>query len=130
MNSNRIVKDKRKEVITFYGYKKCSTCRNAEAYFAANRTKYMFVDITTHPPSRSELNKILEISGEPIKRLFNTSGVVYREMNLKDKVSSMTKEEALTLLASNGKLIKRPLAFDGKSVTIGFDENVYKKIWG
>lgn len=116
-------------MIKFYGYKKCSTCRKAEKFLDANKISYEFIEITENPPSKTELKKILSVSGAEVKKLFNTSGMVYRELGLKDRVDSMSQEEALSMLAANGKLIKRPLAYDGGSVTIGFREDDYRKAW-
>ena len=65
----------------------------------------------------------------PLKKLFNTSGQLYREMNMKDKVDDLTEAQAFSLLSKNGKLIKRPLAFDGNSASVGFKEEEYKSLW-
>lgn len=116
-------------MLKLFGYKKCSTCRNAENFLIKNKIKYEYIDITEHPPSKAQLKKILNGSEHPLKKLFNTSGVVYREMGLKDKVDSLTQAEAFTLLASNGKLIKRPIAFDGETATIGYREEEYRQTW-
>lgn len=113
----------------FYGYKKCSTCRKAEAYLNEHGISFDFKDITEQPPGKAELKKILKLSHQGIRKLFNTSGQLYRDMGLKDKIASMEEDEALDLLASNGKLIKRPIAFDGTTVTIGYKEEEYRKNW-
>ncbi len=113
----------------FYGYKKCSTCRNAEAFLRERNISYDYKDITEEPPSKVELRMILDHSGLVVKKLFNTSGQVYRDMGLKDKMDAMTESQAIELLASNGKLIKRPLAFDGKKATVGFKDSEYKVAW-
>ncbi|MFK7824166.1 MAG: arsenate reductase family protein [Oligoflexales bacterium] len=116
-------------MIKFYGYKKCSTCRKAETFLEKNKVGYDFIDITENPPSKAQLKKILKNSGQLIKKLFNTSGQVYREMGLKDKVDTLGESEIFSMMADNGKLIKRPLAFDGEKATIGFREEDYKQIW-
>lgn len=117
-------------MLKFYGYKKCSTCRKAETFLEKSRIAYEFIDITQSPPSKTDLKLIQQLSKVPPKKLFNTSGVVYREMNLKARVDSMSAEEIFSLLASNGKLIKRPLAFDGHHATVGFSEETYCSSWG
>lgn len=116
-------------MITLYGYKKCGTCRKAEKALTDNNIDYTFVDVTTNPPGKAKLRSIISLSGEELKKFFNTSGVVYREMNMKEKLKTMSDEEKLDLLASNGKLIKRPLTTDGNSATVGFKEEEFLKVW-
>jgi arsenate reductase len=117
-------------MITFYGYKKCSTCRSAEKALEAAGKKHTFVDITETPPSKAELKKIHAQSGLPLKKLFNTSGEQYKLLGIKDKIGSLSDSEALDLLAGNGRLIKRPLVTDGKRSTVGLDAKVFKEVWG
>jgi len=117
-------------MITFYGYKKCSTCRKAEKALESKGTPYAFCDITEAPPSKTTLKKILEQSGVPLKKLFNTSGEQYKLLGIKDKLATMTDAQALELLAGNGRLIKRPLVTDGAKATVGFDEAAFGKAWG
>ena len=111
----------------FYGYNKCGTCRKAQKFLNAKQVKYQSIDITESPPPKTVLKKALQ--SRELKKLFNTSGVQYKELNIKDKLKSMTEAQALDLLASNGRLIKRPIAVDGDRITVGFDENEYKKVW-
>jgi arsenate reductase (glutaredoxin) len=115
--------------ITFYGYKKCSTCRKAEKALEAAGVAYTFVDITEKPPVKSGLKAIIQQSGLPLRKAFNTSGEVYKAMSLKDKLDGMTEDAMMTLLASQGRLMKRPMVTDGKKATIGFDEKVFGKTW-
>ena len=96
-------------MIKFFGYKKCSTCRKAELFLSNHNVDIEFIDITIFPPSLSQLKTILKLTGEPIKRLFNTSGQLYRKMGLKNKVALMSTKDALDLLATNGRLVKRPI---------------------
>ncbi len=117
-------------MIQFYGYKRCSTCRKGEKLLEELNVEFEFIDITTNPPSRDELQKIFDNSEEDIKKFFNTSGVVYREEKMKDKVKTMSESEKLDALAANGKLMKRPLVTDGSKVTVGFKEEVFREIWG
>lgn len=116
-------------MITLYGYKKCGTCRKAEKALTDNGIDYKFIDITTTPPDKTELESMIKLTGKELKKFFNTSGVVYREMELKEKLKSMSDEEKLELLASNGKLIKRPLTTDGISATVGFNEDEFLTTW-
>lgn len=116
-------------MLTFYGYKKCSTCRNAEKALEAAGKKHAFVDITEAPPSKAELKRILAQSGLPVKKLFNTSGEQYKLLGVKDTLPTLTEAQALELLAGNGRLIKRPLVTDGTRSTVGFGED-FAKTWG
>lgn len=114
-------------MLKFYGYKKCSTCRNAQKELEAKGLEYKEFDITTTPPSQALLKKALS-SGYTIKDLFNKSGVQYRELNMKEKLPKMSDKEALALLSSNGKLVKRPITTDGTKVTVGYKDE-FKKAW-
>ncbi len=116
-------------MIKFYGYKKCSSCRNAEKALEKLKIKYQFVDIIENPPSASALKNIVKQSNVELKKLFNTSGVQYRELKLKDKLPTLSKAEIFKLLAGNGRLIKRPIITDGKQSTIGYKEPELKQIW-
>lgn len=115
--------------LTFYGYPKCGTCRNAHKWLTGRGVDVEYVDITLFPPSAEELKAIAERSGAALQKLFNTSGEVYRELGLKDKLPTMSDEEKLKLLAGNGKLIKRPLVTDGSRATVGFREEEYQERW-
>ena len=114
----------------FYGYKKCSTCRKAEKYLESKGIDYEFIDITTNPPSASILKKIPEQAGVEARKLFNTSGEVYRSMKLSTKLPDRKESEIFPLLASNGKLIKRPLIVSDGKATVGFSEETFRKTWG
>lgn len=107
----------------FYQYPKCSTCRKAQKFLEAASIDYQNIDITSNPPSKKELKTAAEqyLEGN-YKKLFNTSGQVYRELGLKDKLASMSNGEMLSLLASNGKLIKRPLLIGNTLSLVGFKE--------
>lgn len=114
--------------LKFYGYNKCSTCRKAQKFLDAQGVKYQDHDITETPPPKTVLKKAMKARG--MKKLFNTSGMQYKELKIKDKIGDMTEAEALDLLAGNGRLIKRPIAVDGDRITVGFDEAEYKSTWG
>ena len=111
----------------FYGYNKCGTCRKARKFLDEKKIQVEEFDITLTPPSKAILKKALKEMG--MQKLFNTSGVQYRELKIKDKIKTMTEGQALGLLASNGKLIKRPIAVEGSKITVGFDIDEYKKTW-
>lgn len=110
-----------------YEYSKCSTCRKALQFLDKKKVSYKKIDITEEPPSKAELKKMLGIIGD-IKKLFNTSGLVYKEMNLSKKLPGMSEDECLTLLASNGRLIKRPFVLEGSKGVVGFDEAKWKDL--
>jgi arsenate reductase len=114
--------------LKFYGYKNCDTCRKAKKFLEKSSVKFTDIEITENPPSVSSLKLALK-NEIPLKKLFNTSGLVYREMNIKEKLPKMSEKEALDLLAKNGKLIKRPFVTDGKTVTVGFKEDVFEDAW-
>lgn len=117
--------------LKIYGYKGCSTCKKAEAYLNKNNLAYESVEITEKAPTKSELKAMLAHYGGQLKKLFNTSGLVYRELKLGDKLDAMPEGQALDLLAANGKLVKRPfLMADGKAATVGFKEEEWEKLLG
>lgn len=107
------------KTLKFYGYKKCSSCRDAEKFLNTHKLAYEFIDITENPPKASELKSIIKDSGLELKKFLNTSGEVYRSMGLKDKLKDMSEEEVIKLLASNGRLIKRPLMASPGKATVG-----------
>lgn len=117
-------------MIKLYGYKKCSTCTKAEKALSALNLEYKYIDITTNPPSASALKKLMKQANIELKKWFNTSGVVYREQNIKTKLPTLTQAQAIELLASNGKLIKRPIVTDGETTTVGFKETDFQQTWG
>ena len=106
----------------FVCYPKCSTCRKARNWLDENNAQYTERHIVEDNPSLEELKEWHDKSGLPLKRFFNTSGMLYRDMQLKDKLPQMSEEEQLELLASNGMLVKRPIAVDGDTVLVGFKE--------
>lgn len=103
----------------FYGYAKCSSCRDAEKLLRSRGLPYEFIDITEHPPSVSELKAIVKSSGLVLKKFLNTSGEVYRSMDLKSKLGDYSDDQLIALLASQGRLLKRPLITDGRHATVG-----------
>lgn len=115
--------------VKFYQYKKCSTCVKAAKFLDKNNINYDAVDITEQPPSIEELKKMLVIYGGNIRKLFNTSGVQYRELNIKEKINTITDAQAISMLSKNGKLVKRPFLIKGKSGRVGFKEEEWKAIF-
>ena len=110
-----------------YSYNKCGTCRKAVRFLEDRKVKFELIDITEITPPKLVLKAAMKAKG--MKKLFNTSGGQYRELKLKDKLKTMTESQALDLLASDGMLIKRPIAVDKHKVTVGFDIEEYKKVW-
>lgn len=113
--------------MTVLCYKKCSTCQKALKWLDANKIQYEERPIKEENPSASELRAWYEKSGLPLKRFFNTSGNIYKEMSLKDKLPGMSEEEQLALLATDGMLVKRPLVVAEDFVLTGFKEAEWKK---
>ena len=106
----------------FICYPKCTTCQKARKWLEEHKVKYTERNIAADNPTYEELKTWHEKSGLPLKRFFNTSGMIYREMQLKDKLPSMSQEEQLKLLATDGMLVKRPLLIAKDRVLVGFKE--------
>ena len=115
--------------ITYYGYPKCGSCKKAVKWFQLNDVDFKEVDITQNPPTANELTELITTSGVDIKKFFNVSGMKYRELNLKDKLPTMSDQEKVQLLATDGMLIKRPLVFGNGKLTLGFKEDEFEKTW-
>ncbi|MEE0265061.1 MAG: arsenate reductase family protein [Acutalibacteraceae bacterium] len=109
-----------------FQYPKCTTCKKAVKWLEDNGIEYISRNIKEENPTYDELKKIYTASGLPIKKLFNTSGMVYRSMGLKDKLDTMSDDDILQLLASDGMLVKRPVLITDNSVLIGFKEAVWE----
>jgi arsenate reductase len=116
--------------IKAYLYDKCGTCRKAKQWLNSQGVTFEEIPIVDAPPSAEELRSMWQASGVDLRKFFNVSGQHYRELGLKDKLPHMSEEEMLELLASNGKLIKRPLITDGRTVTLGFKEEEMEAAWG
>ncbi|MBH0163779.1 arsenate reductase family protein [Fictibacillus sp. 7GRE50] len=116
-------------LLKVYEYPKCSTCQKAKKWLKENDVAFEPIHIVESPPSAEELKKLIDLSGLEIKKFFNTSGMKYRELGMKEKMKTATEEELLEILASDGMLIKRPIATDGKQVTVGFKEDHYDNTW-
>lgn len=113
----------------FVCYPKCSTCKKAESWLKDQDIAYEMRDIKLDKPSREELAAWYQKSGLPLKRFFNTSGNLYKELKLKDRLSEMSEEEQLDLLAADGMLVKRPIFVTEDKVLVGFKEKEWGKLW-
>lgn len=109
----------------FICYPKCSTCKKAEQYLQAKGLSFTVRDIKTDNPTADELRTSYAASGLPLKRFFNTSGNLYKQLGLKDKLPTMSEDEQLELLASDGMLVKRPLVIYDGGVLVGFKKAEY-----
>ncbi|MBI9106378.1 MAG: arsenate reductase family protein [Spirochaetales bacterium] len=111
---------------TIYQYPKCTTCAKALKWLTEEKISFTPIHIVEETPDAETLKSLIEKSGLPLRKFFNTSGKKYRELGLKDKLDAMSLDEALKLLASDGMLIKRPLLVNGETVLIGFNEKMWK----
>lgn len=114
--------------VRFIQYPKCTTCRTAKKYLETQGMTLEEQHIVENTPSKEELGKLIQWSGLDIRKWFNTSGQKYRELGLKDKLKTMTEEEMLELLASDGMLIKRPIIVKDNQVAIGFKPEEVDKV--
>lgn len=114
-------------MINFICYPKCTTCKKAQKWLDENNIEYTLRDIKQDNPSMDELAKWYKTSGMPLKKFFNTSGLLYKSMELKNKLPNMTEEQMLELLATDGMLVKRPLLVGDDFVLIGFKENDWEE---
>lgn len=112
----------------FVCYPKCSTCKKAENWLKENEISYELRNIKENRPSKEELETWHKKSGLELKKFFNTSGMLYREMQLKDKLPSMSDEEKLELLATDGMLVKRPILVTEDKVFVGFKEKEWQDV--
>ena len=111
----------------FIEYPKCSTCKKAKKFLDDNKIIYNDRNIVTNNPNKEELKKFINLSGKDIHKFFNTSGIKYRELNLKDTLKELDFDEQLDILASDGMLVKRPLLVLDNNVLIGFKESEWIK---
>ncbi|MCR5601680.1 MAG: Spx/MgsR family RNA polymerase-binding regulatory protein [Ruminococcus sp.] len=113
----------------FICYPKCTTCKKAKKWLDDNGIAYELRDIKENNPSYEELKTWYADSGLPLKRFFNTSGLLYKSMELKDKLPELSDEEQLRLLATDGMLVKRPLLIKNGKVIVGFKEKEYEELF-
>ena len=115
-------------MITFICYPKCTTCQKAKQWLDNHQIAYEARDIKLDRPTVEELTAWYRKSGYPLKKFFNTSGVIYKSLDLKNKLPDMDEEEMLKLLATDGMLVKRPLLIADDLVLVGFKESEYLKL--
>ena len=121
------IKKKRDVMLKFICYPKCTTCQKAKNWFDDNKIEYEIRDIKENNPSLEELTTWYKMSGLPLKKFFNTSGLLYKSMELKEKLPTMSEEEQLKLLATDGMLVKRPLVIGEDFVLVGFKESEWSE---
>ena len=114
-------------MIEFICYPKCTTCQKAKKWLDDNKIEYKLRDIKADNPSLEDLSVWYQMSGLPLKKFFNTSGLLYKSMELKDKFPIMPEEEQLKLLATDGMLVKRPLVIGKDFVLVGFKESEWRE---
>ena len=114
----------------FIEYPKCSTCQKAKKWLDENNIEYVDRNIVTETPTKDELKKWIPKSGLDVRKFFNTSGMKYRELNIKEKIKDMSEDEIYELLASDGMLIKRPLFISDTLILKGFKEKEWEQIKG
>lgn len=115
-------------MLQFVCYPKCTTCQKAKKWLDENNVEYEFRDIKSDNPTLDELTEWHKKSSLPLKKFFNTSGLLYKSLELKSKLSEMSQDDMLKLLATDGMLVKRPLLIGDDFIIIGFKEDEYKKI--
>lgn len=108
-------------------YPRCTTCKKAQKWLDENGVEYTLRDIKEENPSYEELKEWHEKSGLPLKKFFNTSGKLYKDMQLKDKIPEMSEEEQLRLLATDGLLVKRPIGIKDDTVVVGFKQEEWEQ---
>lgn len=114
-------------MVKFICYPKCTTCQKAKKWLYDNKIEYQLRDIKLDNPTIEELTAWYKLSGLPLKKFFNTSGQLYKSLDLKNKLPEMTEEEMLSLLATDGMLVKRPLLIGDDFVLVGFKEAEWKE---
>ena len=115
-------------MLEFICYPKCTTCQKAKKWLDDNKIEYELRDIKEDNPNLEELTDWYKMSGLPLKKFFNTSGLLYKSLELKDKLPTMPEEEQLKLLATDGMLVKRPLVIGKDFVLVGFKESEWSEL--
>jgi len=111
-----------------YAYANCDTCRKAQKFLTAQKVAHEVIPIREQPPTVAELRKMLGYVGGDLRKLFNTAGQDYRALDMKTRLPKLSEDDALTLLASNGNLVKRPFALTKKAGVVGFREEEWQKL--
>ncbi|MCQ2009364.1 MAG: Spx/MgsR family RNA polymerase-binding regulatory protein [Sporolactobacillus sp.] len=117
------------KVLTMYSYPPCGTCRKAKKWLDEHSIPYEEINIADHPPDYDVLRQLVDKSGLPIGKFFNTSGKHYREGDFKNRKKNEPEEKWLEWLAEDGMLIKRPLVYDKNKATVGFSETLFENEW-
>ena len=120
--------DEVRKMILFIQYPPCSTCQKAKKWLDAQGVSYADRHIKEENPSYEELKQWHQRSGLPLKKFFNTSGLLYKSLNLKEKLPAMSEEEQLRLLATDGMLVKRPILITDRGITTGFREDTWQEL--
>ena len=128
MMKKTVYKEDYKMSVLFLEYPKCTTCKKAKAWLESNAVAFEDRHIVEQNPTAEELKAWWEKSGLPLKKFFNTSGLLYKELRLKDKIPTMTDEEQIELLSTNGMLVKRPLIIGDDFVLVGFKEAEWERL--
>lgn len=116
-------------MLQFYGHPTCTTCKKAEKWLESNGITYEWKNIKEETPERELLENLLSSEQLTRRRLFNTSGNLYKELGLKDQLDELTMDETLNHLEADGMLIRRPFLTNGEQATVGFDEEIYEQKW-
>lgn len=117
-------------MIQVYCYSRCTTCKKALKWLDDNKIQYELIDIKEYHPDEKILKSLHKKSELPLRRFFNTSGLIYREMELSKKLPDMSEDDMFKLLASNGMIVKRPLLVSDDKVLVGFKEDEWKSLVG
>ena len=117
-------------MIQVYCYSKCTTCKKALKWLDDNKIQYELIDVKENHPDEKTLRSLHRKSGLPLRRFFNTSGLIYREMELSKKLPDMSEDDMFKLLASDGMIVKRPLLVSDDKVLVGFKEDEWKSLVG
>lgn len=116
------------KMIKVYCYSRCSTCKKALKWLDDNKLGYELIDIKENNPDEETIRSLYERGEYPLKKFFNTSGILYREMGLSKKLKDMSEDEQIRLLSSDGMLIKRPLLISDKKILLGFKESEWEEL--
>lgn len=115
-------------MIKVYCYSRCSTCKKALKWLDDNKLGYELIDIKENNPDEETIRSLYERGEYPLKKFFNTSGILYREMGLSKKLKDMSEDEQIRLLSSDGMLIKRPLLISDQKILLGFKESEWEEL--
>ena len=127
MNLLSSITKKEPFMLKIYCYPRCTTCQRATKYLDAKSVEYEYINIKENNPDKETLRSLWQKSGLDLRKFFNTSGILYREMELSKKLTAMSDEEKLDLLATDGMLVKRPILITEKAVLVGFKESEWEE---